>query len=187
VTSRFVQVRFVADCILVSPREHPVNWKRIPAEAAAVLIAAIFVGAGTNSFRPEARKVSWILRVEAPPKDPALLYLEITDEVALRLHRAGAIFIDARRSNVYEQGHIRNAISIPVWEHGADDQVSALQAKGIKSDAVIVVYCSGGNCEDAGRLAVKLAQATFFNVYVDKDGFPTWQSKGWPITWGKQR
>jgi rhodanese-related sulfurtransferase len=164
-----------------------VNWKKIPAEAAIILIAAVFVGAGTNSFRPEARKVSWIPRVVAPPKDPSLLYLEITGEVALRLHRAGAIFIDARRTSAYEHGHIENAISISVWEHDADDRVSALQAKRIMPDAVMVVYCTGGNCEDAGLLALKLAQAGFFNVYVDQDGFPAWQSKGWPIARGKPR
>jgi len=164
-----------------------VNWKRISAEAAIILIAAVFVGSGTNGFRSEARRVSWIPRVVAPPKDPSLLYVEITGEVALRLHRAGAIFIDARRTSVYEQGHIENAISIPVWEYDADNRVSALQAKGIKPDVVVVVYCSGGNCEDAARLALKLAKAGFFNVYVDKDGFPAWQSKGWPITRGKQR
>ena len=163
------------------------NWKRIAVDAAILLIAAVFLGAGTNFFRPEARKVSWIPRVVAPPKDPSLLYLEITGEVALRLHRAGAIFIDARRTGAYEQGHIKNAISIPVWEYDADDRVSALQAKRIKPDAVMVVYCTGGNCEDASRLAAKLAQAGFFNVYVDKDGFPAWQSKGWPITRGQQR
>jgi rhodanese-related sulfurtransferase len=164
-----------------------VNWKRIPVEVAIILIASIFVGAGTNAFRPEARKLSWIPRAVAPPRDPSLLYLEISGEVALRLHRAGAIFIDARRTSVYEQGHIDNAISIPVWEHDADDRVSALQAKRIKPDAVMVVYCTGGNCEDASKLALKLAQAGFLNVYVDKDGFPAWQSKGWPITRGKKR
>jgi rhodanese-related sulfurtransferase len=163
-----------------------VNWKRIPVEVAIILIASIFVGAGTNAFRPEARKLSWIPRMVAPPKDPSLLYLEIAGEASLRLHRAGAIFIDARRTSDYEQGHIDNAISIPVWEHDADDRVSALQAKRIKPDAVMVVYCTGGNCEDASKLALKLAQAGFLNVYVDKDGFPAWQKKGWPITRGKQ-
>ncbi len=186
VISQFVQVRFVADYILVSPREHLVNWKRIPVEVAIILIASIFVGAGTNTFRPEARKLSWIPRVIAPPKDPSLLYMEITGEVALRLHRAGAIFIDARRTSVYEQGHIDNAISIPVWEHDADNRISMLAARGIKPDAVIVVYCSGGKCEEASRLALMLAPAGFFNVYVDKDGFPAWQRKGWPIARGKQ-
>jgi hypothetical protein len=87
-----------------------VNWKRTPSEVAIVFITTVFVGAGTNAFHPEARKVSWIPRVVATPKDPNLLYLEITGEVALRLHLAVAIFIDARRTRVYQQGHIDNAI-----------------------------------------------------------------------------
>lgn len=163
-----------------------VNWKRTTTEAAVILAVATFVGAGANSFGPAARRLPWILRVMAPPKDPSLLYLEITGEVALRLHRAGAIFIDSRRSSAYEQGHIENALSIPVWEHDADDRISALLEKGIKADMVVVAYCSGGNCEDAAMLAVKLTQAGFFNIYVDKDGFPAWQSKGWPIARGRQ-
>jgi rhodanese-related sulfurtransferase len=163
-----------------------VSWKRIAAEAAVVLAFAAFMGAGANFLGPEASRLPWILRVEAPPKDPSLLYLEITGEVALRLHRAGAIFIDSRRSSVYEQGHIENALSIPVWEHDADDRISALLAKGIKPDMVVVAYCSGGKCEDAGMLAMKLTQAGFFNIYVDRDGFPAWQSKGWPIARGKR-
>jgi rhodanese-related sulfurtransferase len=122
----------------------------------------------------------------APPKDPGLLYLDISSEVASRLHSAEALFIDARRSSAYEQGHIANAINIPVWEHDADNRVSALQAKGTKPDAVIVVYCSGGTCEDSAMLALKLAQAGFYNVYLYKDGFAAWQSKGWPVARGKQ-
>lgn len=156
------------------------------AEAALLMIAAGFLGAGTNSLRPESRKLAWILRLEAPPKDPGLLYLEISGDVALRLHHAGALFIDARRSSIYEQGHIEKAINIPVWEHDADQRVSALQARGLKPDAVIVVYCSGGKCEDAVRLSGKLALANFYNIYLYRDGFPVWQGKGWPIKRGKQ-
>jgi rhodanese-related sulfurtransferase len=191
------------------------NWKRITAEAAAMIIAAVLVGAGTNYIRPEARKLAWVADYRAPesgaripasskadreaspatlenpaalapPKDPGLLYLDISSEVALRLHGAGALFIDARRSSVYEQGHIANAINVPVWEHDADGRVSGLQAKETKPDAVIVVYCSGGACEDSAMLALKLAQAGFYNIYLYKDGFSVWQSKGWPVARGKQ-
>jgi rhodanese-related sulfurtransferase len=191
------------------------NWKRITAEATVLVVAAVLVAAGTNYIRPEARKLAWVadyrapesgsritassktdreaspaalgnLAALAPAKDPSLLYLDISSEVASRLHSAGALFIDARRSSVYEQGHIANAINIPVWEHDADGRVSALQAKGSKPDAVIVVYCSGGTCEDSAMLALKLAQAGFYNIYLYKDGFPAWQSKGWPVARGKQ-
>jgi rhodanese-related sulfurtransferase len=191
------------------------NWKRISAEAATLVIAAVVVGVGTNCIRPEARRLAWVADYRAPesgsrmlgppnpgresglpafgnpaalapPKDPGLLYLDISSEVALRLHGAGALFIDARRSDLYELGHIANAINIPVWEHDADERISALQAKGTKPDAVIVVYCSGGTCEDSAMLALKLAQAGFYNVYLYKDGFPVWQNKGWPVARGKQ-
>jgi rhodanese-related sulfurtransferase len=191
------------------------NWKRITAEAAVLIIAAVLVGAGTNYIRPEAKKLAWVADYRAPEsgsripassnpgresglpalknpaalapaKDPGLLYIDISSEVALRLHSAGALFIDARRSSAYEQGHIADAINIPVWEHDADDRVSALQAKGTRPDAVIVVYCSGGTCEDSAMLALKLAQAGFYNIYLYKDGLPAWQSKGWPVTRGKQ-
>jgi rhodanese-related sulfurtransferase len=162
------------------------NLKKILMEATIILVTAVCLGTATNSFRPEARKLSWTPRVVVPPKDPGLEYLEINGETSLRLHRNGAIFIDARRTGLYDQGHIENAISIPVWENDADSRIAGLPARGLKPDAVIVVYCSGGTCEDASRLATKLAQAGFLNIYVDSDGFPAWQDKGWPITRGKQ-
>lgn len=186
------------------------NWKKLFSEAAVLVIAAVGIGAGANAFRPEARKLAWVadyqtlgresrlpaasapagsaddLLALAPPKDPGLLFLEISGEAALRLQHAGALFIDARRSSAYEQGHIEKALNIPVWEHDADDRIAALLGKGWRPDAVIVTYCSGGGCEDAARLSGKLAQAGFFNIYLYKDGFPGWKSHGWPVTAGKQ-
>ncbi len=121
-----------------------------------------------------------------PPKDPSLLFLEISAEIARRLYDAGAPFMDARRSNAYQEGHIANAINIPVWEHDAQDRISALHAKGMKPDQVMVVYCSGGSCEDGPRLAEELALAGFFNIFLYKDGFPDWQERKWPLAKGKR-
>jgi rhodanese-related sulfurtransferase len=190
-------------------------WKQILAEAAILIAAAAVIGAAMNIFRPEARTLAWIgdyrtaapgVRVQgsdssasakgnrsagmhplalAPQKDPGLLFLEIGSDVAFRLQGAGALFIDARRSSVYEEGHIEKALSIPVWERDADGRVAGLQAKGVKPDQVIVVYCSGGECEDAAMLSGKLALAGFHNVYLYKDGFPDWKRKGWPVAQGK--
>ncbi len=190
------------------------NFKRVLVEAGVLIAAAAVLGAGTNLFRPESRKLAWRggyasagtasrsgpassatatgggagaeLLSLAPPKDPGLVYLDIPGEIAHRLHGAGAFFIDARRSAAYAEGHISGAASIPVWEHDADDRVAALMAQGKRPDEVIVVYCSGGACEDAAMLAGKLSQAGFYNVYLYKDGFPAWQSRGWPVQRGRQ-
>jgi rhodanese-related sulfurtransferase len=48
----------------------------------------------------------------------------------------------------------------------------------------ILVYCSGGDCEDSHMLAQKLWGVQFNNVYVYKDGFPDWQKRGGSIHTG---
>ena len=148
-------------------------------------MAATLAGAAANAVRPAARKLSWVMRVTPPAKDPAQLFLEIPSDTAVQLYRAGVLFIDARRSSTYEQGHIERALSIPVWENDVDERIAALQARGLQPDTPIVIYCSGGQCEDAVHLAAKLAMA-FYNIYLYKDGFPDWQRRNRPVTRGKK-
>ncbi|MFP5247921.1 MAG: rhodanese-like domain-containing protein [Thermoanaerobaculia bacterium] len=50
----------------------------------------------------------------------------------------------------------------------------------------IVIYCSGGACEDSHMLADKLWGIQFNNVYVYKDGFPDWQKRGGAVRTGAQ-
>ena len=50
--------------------------------------------------------------------------------------------------------------------------------------APIVVYCSGGDCEDSHMLSEKLYIVGFDNVLVYKDGYPDWVKRGLPVTKG---
>jgi len=107
-------------------------------------------------------------------------YVELHgDDVAL-LHRAGALFLDARRSSVYAEGHIAGARSVSVWEADVDERVGALLAEGGHEKVPVVIYCSGGDCEDSHMLAQKLFGAGFENLYVYRDGWPDWQKRGLP-------
>ncbi len=118
---------------------------------------------------------------------PDKAYVELGgDDVAL-LHKSGMLFLDARRTSVFEEGHIAGARSFPVWESDVDDRVNALYAE--RSDPSdqnkpIVIYCSGGACEDSHMLAQKLWAIQFNNVYVYKDGFPDWQKRGGAVRTG---
>jgi len=108
-------------------------------------------------------------------------YVEIAYDDVAKLHAAGALFLDARRTSVYEEGHIAGARPFSVWESDIDDKVNKLFAeRGDPRDQAkpIVVYCSGGDCEDSHMLAQKLWGIQFNNVYVYKDGFPDWQKHG---------
>jgi rhodanese-related sulfurtransferase len=117
-------------------------------------------------------------------KDP---YIEIPYADVRLLHDHGALFLDARRTSVYEQGHIAGSRPVSVWESDVDDKVAKIfneRSDPAQQALPIVVYCSGGDCEDSHMLAQKLYGALFNNVYVYKDGFPDWQKHGGAVHTG---
>jgi rhodanese-related sulfurtransferase len=101
---------------------------------------------------------------------------EITNEEARQLFDAGALFLDARRTGAYHDGHIPGARAFSVWESDIDEKVGALFYEVTDQQQPIVVYCTGGNCEDSHMLAQKLWGIGYENVLVYTDGFPGWLS-----------
>jgi len=184
--------------------------KQVVGEAALLAAVSICLAGIYNLTAPKERSLAWIghysagdlqpqaatpeasassptaggskyLRTIAPPKDPGLPYLEVAGDVAQRLQAAGALIIDARRSDAYERGHIPGARSIAIWERDADEKIGALQKEAIPFEQVMVVYCSGGDCEDSKILSEKLGMTGFYNIYVYKEGFPDWERRGLPV------
>jgi rhodanese-related sulfurtransferase len=132
-----------------------------------------------------------------PPADPlarfkphpSQAYVEISGADAVTLHANGVLFLDARRTSVFEEGHIAGARSFSVWESDIDDKVNALyeeRSDPRDQDRPIVIYCSGGACEDSHMLSQKLWGIQFNNLYVYKDGFPDWQNRGGAVKTGAQ-
>lgn len=115
-------------------------------------------------------------KIFAPhPDKPSV---DISSEDAMQLWHEKAIFIDARRTDVYAAGHIAGARSMPVWEADINDRVRAFFDEVPDQQRPIVIYCSGGNCEDSHMLAEKLWGIGYENLLVYKDGFPAWQKMG---------
>ncbi len=121
------------------------------------------------------------------PPHPDKAYIEIGYDDVAWLHRHGVLFLDARRTSVYEEGHIAGARPYSVWESDIDEKVNKLYEE--RNDPreqlkPIVIYCSGGDCEDSHMLAQKLWGVQFNNLYVYKDGFPDWQKRGGAVRVG---
>lgn len=121
-------------------------------------------------------------KVFAPHPDKAAV--EVSPDDVLLLFGRKALFLDARRSSVYAEGHIAGARSMPVWESDVDARVKALYEEGLDQQAPVVIYCSGGNCEDSHMLAEKLYMVGFDNLLIYKDGFPDWEKRGQPVSKG---
>jgi len=118
------------------------------------------------------------------PAHPDKASSEIGGDDAEALHKEGRLFLDARRSSVYAEGHIPGARSFPVWESDIDGRVKAFFDEGLDQNAPIVIYCSGGDCEDSHMLAEKLYMVGFNALYIYKDGYPGWSKRGLPVTKG---
>jgi rhodanese-related sulfurtransferase len=106
--------------------------------------------------------------------------LEIEDaKIARQIYDSGtALFVDARAREAYEDGHIPDAVSLPVGQF--DEYIDSFLSEH-SPDRPIVAYCSGRTCEDSHKLAQLLLEFGFVNVRVFIDGFPGWETEGYPI------
>lgn len=119
--------------------------------------------------------------ITADPIGVAAGGLEEIDSVALAreiFDRGDVLFVDARSSDNYDDGHISGAISLPVGQF--DERIESFLNR-YSSDLSIVTYCSGRTCEDSHNLAQFLADAGFTWVRIFIDGYPGWESEGHPI------
>lgn len=115
---------------------------------------------------------------------PGRPWVEATSEEAWNLYNQGVLVLDARRTEEYAAAHIAAARSFAVWESDVEAKIAGLTGQGLPPVIPILVYCSGGACEDSKMLAEKLFNTGFVNVYVYQDGFPDWQAKDRPVEQG---
>lgn len=132
---------------------------------------------------------------KAPAEIPAAFALrpgqpvrEINSEEAAEARKAGISFLDSRRSAEYELGHIAGAWSLPVWESTLEDRLTEFEARANPlPEAPLVLYCSGGGCEDSHLLASRLFKLGYRNLLIYLDGYPDWVAKGRPTAKGASR
>lgn len=97
----------------------------------------------------------------------------VTLEQARSLFDEGAVFVDARSSAEFRQGHVWGAISLP-----ADPSPETLTR--LQQAFRVVIYCSGPDCGQARRLGLLLRRLGLEQAVVMDAGFGAWQEAGLP-------
>ena len=176
---------------LAATKERKMAWVGTYSRALDTAPAAgetVSVPAPAASAAPNAAASLVPAAANAPAKTfvphPDRASVEIGTDDAEQLFREKRLFLDARRTTVYADGHIPGARSFPIWESDIADRVKAFYEEGLDQNAPIVIYCSGGDCEDSHLLAEKLYMVGFNNLLVYKDGFPGWQKRSLPAVKG---
>lgn len=93
-----------------------------------------------------------------------------------------AVFVDARKMELFEESHVAGAFKIELhdFEQG-DPQILML----IPRDSQVVIYCTGGNCDESEKVAQMMQGSGYSKCYVMHDGLPGWQAMGWPVEQGR--
>ncbi|MGE0495609.1 MAG: rhodanese-like domain-containing protein [Vulcanimicrobiota bacterium] len=97
----------------------------------------------------------------------------VTLEQAGALYAEGAVFVDARSSAEFRQGHVRGAISLPA--EPSPETLARLQLA-----SRVVIYCSGPDCGQARQLGLLLRRLGLEQTVVMEAGFGAWQEAGLP-------
>jgi rhodanese-related sulfurtransferase len=96
---------------------------------------------------------------------------------AKALFDAEAAFVDLRKENVWNSGRIPGAIWLD-FKNSFDE--ASLTAEVDKAEK-IVFYCSGVRCPRSAKASEKALAWGYSDVYYFRDGFPAWQSAGYPV------
>ena len=148
-----------------------------------IFIVSLFIGIGRSLVLQDIDliKVPVELTEEAPDRFTEPIFISV--ELAKTLFDENALFVDARDSEMYLEGHIENSINIP-WENTDNDKIDK-KFSNINYDKDIVIYCSGGDCTlsiDLGEYIFN--ELSFERVFIFEGGYPAWIDNSFPISKG---
>jgi len=149
------------------------------AQSFGILVLSVAAALGVNALRSD--RLSWMYQ---PPVAETMVTaagdtLTVSLEEAHRqfLSRT-AVFIDARRLEDYQEGHIKGALNLP-WQE-AENRFFDVMAD-VAPDRMVITYCDGEACSLSRDLALFLRDAGFEHARVLVNGWGLWRDKGLPI------
>jgi rhodanese-related sulfurtransferase len=106
---------------------------------------------------------------------PAPVKISLED-VHRYIRDGNATFLDARHEAEYSQGHIGNALNIPINDFEGHAQLLTTLPK----DALLITYCDGSGCNASIELAARLTALGYRNVKIFYGGWQEWESSTLP-------
>ena len=117
--------------------------------------------------------VLWLLAGPARAADPELPALA-PSEVTERTGADGALLLDVRTDEEWQQGHVPGARQVPIQE--LPERMGELEAW---RDRGVVVYCESGR--RAAKAADLLREAGFSDVSLLDGSMARWRAEGRPV------
>lgn len=96
----------------------------------------------------------------------------------------GAYFIDARLESEFHEGHIKYAsLLLAQWFDSDPDRAFAI-TDSIPTDATVVIYCVGGECDASKNTAAWLEPLGYTDLRIMGAGYEHWVEAGFETEMG---
>ena len=159
------------------------NLKRIFLEACVLMAFGALFGLTMNhqlvldafAGRLVPQRPVGDMQEEPQEKVPLAYPMPILLDEVQQLMTEGGLLIDARSSELFEEGHIEGAISLPLVDI---ETVLPEFSRRVDKDRTVVTYCSGFGCPDSFDLGMRLIETGYSDVRVFEGGYPEWRDAG---------
>jgi rhodanese-related sulfurtransferase len=167
------------------------KFDRVLKQALWLLFLAIAMALVYNLFNPKriALVGAWAPKileggVTAPPSYDQTIDAPVVNlsEAMAAFNSGQAIFLDARKKEDYQTGHIQEAMRCFLEEFDAE---YPLVKDKLPKEALIITYCGGDECELSLFLARNLKLEGYTNVKIFFGGWEEWIEAGLPVTTGE--
>ena len=99
-----------------------------------------------------------------------------------RFDKKTCIFLDARKPEEYQAGHIPGALNF--YGNEPDRYAPIVMPQLFNKNWEIITYCHGGDCDLSLQVAKTLSEAGYSRVEIFEGGWPEWKNAGYPISTG---
>jgi rhodanese-related sulfurtransferase len=147
----------------------------------AVQIAAVLVFSASLAFITNAARDSRLPLVmpfpptyQCPSSEKPGSLADVTEALKL-FGKPGTVFVDARKKEAFQQGHIEGARHIP---YSFVEPLSKETLDALRDYKSIIVYCNREDLEASKLMAGELAQAGLKGAAFLEKGFAGWVKAG---------
>jgi rhodanese-related sulfurtransferase len=100
-----------------------------------------------------------------------------------RFDKNNCVFLDARKPEEYEEGHIPGALNF--YGNELDRFAPSVIPQIPDKNKEIIAYCHGGDCDLSLLVAKSLIETGYTRVEIFVGGWPEWKKAGYPMALGK--
>jgi rhodanese-related sulfurtransferase len=156
------------------------GFSKIAIQVAAVLVLSASVGFITNAVRDDRLPLIMPFppTYQCPSFEQPGLPLDVKEAMKL-FGKPGTVFVDARKRDAFEEGHIEGARHIP---YSFVEPLSKETLDALRDYKSIIVYCNREDSEASKLMAGELAQAGLKEAAYLEKGFAGWIKAGGPYT-----